>query len=129
MVRQIGCSDLSRQEGELLPAVLGGVHEYLMSEVVVQKMHMICSAPIVATKLKLWPAYLTSLIRSKEQIAQGAAEQIRKPSLREMMGPVMHDVAALAKAAEIAQLIVGRIMVEMSGRQHDPRRPHLSCFL
>jgi hypothetical protein len=68
-------------------------------------------------------------IWAQEQVAQGAAEQIRKPSLREMMRPVVHDVAALAEAAQIVQLIVAGVMVEMRGRQHDPRRPHAGCFL
>jgi hypothetical protein len=46
-----------------------------------------------------------------------------------MMWSVMHDVAALAKADKIAPLIVAGVMVEMSGRQHDPRCSHAGCFL
>jgi hypothetical protein len=44
MVRQIGCNDLGCQQSELSLLVFGGFHEYLLSEVVVQKMGMICSA-------------------------------------------------------------------------------------
>jgi hypothetical protein len=48
-------------------------------------------------------------ICSQGQVAQRAAAQIRKPALREMMWSVVHDVAALAKADEIAQLIVAGV--------------------
>jgi hypothetical protein len=70
-----------------------------------------------------------NVVRPQEQVAHGAAQQIGQPPLRKVIGSVMHDVTPLAEAGQIVQLIVAGIVVEVGGRQHDPRRPHLSCFL
>jgi hypothetical protein len=38
-----------------------------------------------------------------------------------MMRPVMDQMAALTKAAQVAQTVVGRIMVKVRGGKHDMR--------
>lgn len=40
-----------------------------------------------------------------------------------MFGPVVEHVTALAERFQVAQPVIGGIVVEVSGRQHDARRP------
>jgi hypothetical protein len=46
-----------------------------------------------------------------------------------MAGTVVDQVASLTKAAQVAQPIVGRIMIKMRGGKHDMRCPHLGYLL
>jgi hypothetical protein len=69
------------------------------------------------------------MVWPEKQVAYRATKKIGDPPLREMIRPVVHDVATLAKAAQIAQVIVARVMVEVGCRQYDPCRPHLGRFL
>jgi hypothetical protein len=46
-----------------------------------------------------------------------------------MMRTVVDQVAALTKTAQVAQPIVGRIMIQMRGGKHNMRCPHLSDLL
>jgi hypothetical protein len=40
-----------------------------------------------------------------------------------MMRAIVDQVAALTEAAQVAQAVVGRIVIEVGGGQHDARRP------
>jgi hypothetical protein len=53
-----------------------------------------------------------------------AREQIGDPPLRQMMRAIVGQVAALTKAAQVAQTVVARIMIQVRGGKHDARRPH-----
>jgi hypothetical protein len=46
-----------------------------------------------------------------------------------MMLTVVDQVAALTKAAQVAQPIVGRIMIKVCSGKHDMRRPHANDLL
>jgi hypothetical protein len=60
-------------------------------------------------------------VLSEEQVTQRAAEEIGDSTPRQMMRTVVDQVAALTKAAQVAQPIVGRIMIKMRGGKHDMR--------
>jgi hypothetical protein len=68
-------------------------------------------------------------IWSEEQVAQCTAEQISDPPPRQMIRTVVDQVAALTKTAQVAQPIVGRIMIEVRSGKHNMRCPHLSDLL
>ena len=70
--------------------------------------------PRLASTRPIWPG---------EQVAQRQAQPVGDPSLGKVVWPVVQHVAALAKALEVARVIVRRVMVKMRGRQHDPGRP------
>ena len=40
-----------------------------------------------------------------------------------MMRPVVEHMAALAEAAQVAQAVIGRIVIEVRGGKYDTRRP------
>jgi len=61
---------------------------------------------------------------SEKQIAAGAAEEVGDPALRQVMRTIVQHVAALTEAAQIAQSVVGRIVIQVRGGEHDARRPH-----
>jgi hypothetical protein len=58
-------------------------------------------------------------IAAQEQISGGIATPVGHPALSAMIRPVVQNVATLAKALEIAQPVVGRIVIQMRGSQHD----------
>jgi hypothetical protein len=68
-------------------------------------------------------------IWSEKQVAQCTAEQISDPPPRQMIRTVVDQVAALTKTAQVAQPIVGRIMIEVRSGKHNMRCPHLSDLL
>ena len=59
----------------------------------------------------------------QEQIADGAAEEVGDPPLLEVVRPVVDEVTALAEAAQVAQPVVARIVIEVGGGKDDPCRP------
>lgn len=63
-------------------------------------------------------------VRPEEQVTQGTAEEVSDPALRQVVRAVVDHVATLTKAAQIAQPVVGRIVIEVRGGEHDARRPH-----
>ena len=69
---------------------------------------------------------LSDPVGSEEQVARGAAEQIGNPPLRQVVRAIVGQVAALTEAAQVAQPVVGRIVIEVRGGQHDARRPDRS---
>lgn len=58
-------------------------------------------------------------IEPQEQITDGPAHPVGQPSLRQMMRPVMDQVAALAEALQVGRVAVRRVMVEMRGSEDD----------
>src|ERR1700730_15664349 len=54
------------------------------------------------------------------QVAECRVPTVSSPALPEVMRPVVTQVAALAEAAEIAQPVVGRFVIEMRGGEHHP---------
>ena len=70
----------------------------------------------------------TDGIGPKEQIAEGAAQEISDPPLCQMMRTVVDHVAALAQALKVAQPVVARVMVEIGHRQHDAGVSNLGGF-
>ena len=52
----------------------------------------------------------------------GVALAVGDPSLQQVPGPIVRQVAALAKAPQVAQPVVGRVMVEMRRGQDDAGR-------
>ncbi len=52
-------------------------------------------------------------VRPEKQVARGAAEQIGDPPLRQMMRAIMDQMAALTKAAQVAQPVVARIEIHI----------------
>src|SRR5512144_2301561 len=64
-------------------------------------------------------------VRTKEQVTQRAAQQIGDSPPRQMMRAVVDQVTALTKTAQVAQPVVGRIMIEVRRGQHHMRCPHL----
>jgi hypothetical protein len=65
-----------------------------------------------------------SAIRPEKQVPRGAPEQIGDPPLRKVMRAIVGQVAALTEAAQVAQAVVARIVIQVRGGQHDARRPH-----
>src|SRR6185312_15444857 len=61
----------------------------------------------------------------EKDVAQCIAQPVGDPALRQMVIAVVDHVAALAEAAQIAQPVVLRVVVEMRGGQDYPRRAHL----
>ncbi len=59
-------------------------------------------------------------IRSIEQITEGAPFQDGDPRPSTMLQPIMAKMAALTKRLQIAEPIVGRGVIEMGRRQHNP---------
>lgn len=62
-------------------------------------------------------------VGSEEEVAEGLAHLKGKPAPAAMFGPVVQHVTALAERFQVAQPVVGGIVVEVGGRQHDTRRP------
>jgi hypothetical protein len=54
-------------------------------------------------------------VGAEEEIAQGIASPVGDPTLPQVVGAVVQQVAALAQAAQIAQPVVARIMIEVGG--------------
>jgi hypothetical protein len=69
------------------------------------------------------PLCFGSAIRPQEQVARGAAEQVSDPPLCKMVRAIVDQVAALTQTAQVAQLVVRRIMIQVRGGQHNARRP------
>jgi hypothetical protein len=65
------------------------------------------------------------LIRTEEKITYGQAPSIGDPALRQVVGPVVHKVAALTERAEVCQPVVRRVAIEMCRCKHDTGRPKL----
>jgi hypothetical protein len=62
-------------------------------------------------------------VRPKKQVAHRTAEQIGDPPLRQVMRAIVAQVTALTEAAQVAQAVVGRIVIEVRGGEDDARRP------
>lgn len=60
--------------------------------------------------------------KAREQIAQGSPHPIREPPPAPVLFAVMQDVTSLAERGKVPRTVVGRIMIEMSGRQGHVRR-------
>ena len=58
-------------------------------------------------------------VRAEEQVAYGLARPQGQPPLPLMLFPVVEHVAALAERLKIVIRIVGRVVIEMGGRQHN----------
>src|SRR5512132_4397953 len=58
----------------------------------------------------------------RKQVAQCAAQKISDPPLRQMAGTVVDHVASLTKTKQVAQPVVGRIMIEVRSGKHDQGR-------
>ena len=69
-----------------------------------------------------------SRVRPEKQIAEGAAQQISEPSLRQMVRAIVDHVAALAQALQIAPPVVTRVVVKVGRSQNDAGVPDLSGF-
>jgi hypothetical protein len=57
------------------------------------------------------------------------AQQVSDPPPRLVVRPVVDQVAALAKALQIARPVVSRIVIEMGGREDDTGLPQPGCLL
>jgi hypothetical protein len=60
-------------------------------------------------------------VETEKQITCGVATAIRDPALREMIWPVVQDVASLAKAFQVPESVVGRVMIKMRSGKNDAR--------
>ncbi len=68
-------------------------------------------------------------IWAEEKISVCQMPSVGDPALRQVMRPIVLDVAALAEGAEVLQAVVGRIAVQVRRRKHDASRPEPSCLL
>jgi hypothetical protein len=68
-------------------------------------------------------------IRTEEQVADRAPQQIGDAATRQMMRAIVYQVAALAKAAQISRTIIAGIVIEVGRREHDAASPDACCFL
>ena len=62
-------------------------------------------------------------VRAEEQVAERPAQQVSDPPPRLMVRPVVDQVAALAKALQIARPIVTRVVIEVGGCEDDTGLP------
>jgi hypothetical protein len=69
------------------------------------------------------PLALESAVRSQKQIPRGAPKQIRDPPLCHVVRAIVDQMATLTQAAQVAHSVVGRIVIEVGGGEHDARRP------
>ena len=60
-----------------------------------------------------------AFVGSEEQVGQGVAASIGDPALRQVMRPVVQQVAALAEGPQVGEPVVCGIAVEMGGGKHD----------
>jgi hypothetical protein len=58
-------------------------------------------------------------VEAQEQISAGIATPVGHPALGAMIRRVVQDVATLTKALEVAQPVVGRIVIQVRSSQHD----------
>jgi hypothetical protein len=65
------------------------------------------------------------LDRNRGTIANSQPPPIRDPSLRQVVRPIMEQVATLTEGAEVGQPIVRWIAVEMRRREYDASHPEL----
>ena len=56
---------------------------------------------------------------AEEQVTDGVAASVGDPPLGEVMRPVVDHVAALAEAFQVAQPVVGRVVVKVRRGKHD----------
>ncbi len=63
------------------------------------------------------------LIWTQEEIAGSQAPPASNLALSQMVRPVVQYVAALTERTQIVQPIIGRIAVQVRGREHDARHP------
>ena len=64
-----------------------------------------------------------SQIGPKEKITDRKTPPVSDPTLCQMVRPIVQHVATLAEGAEVPQSVVGRVAIEMRGREHDARLP------
>jgi hypothetical protein len=64
-------------------------------------------------------------VGSEENIAQHITKPAGDPTLRQVIAAVLDHVAALAKAPQIAEPVVRRVIVEMGGGEDHARRAYL----
>jgi hypothetical protein len=57
-------------------------------------------------------------IWAKEQVTEGAPQQVGDPPARKMVGAVVDQMAALTKASQVTPPIVGRIVIEVRRSQN-----------
>jgi hypothetical protein len=62
---------------------------------------------------------LASPVWPGEQVTQGHAQPVGDEALREVVWAVVQHVTALAQAFQVAQVIMRRVMVEVSGGEDD----------
>jgi len=76
--------------------------------------------------LRQWPD-ATELdqgqIRPEEKVADRETPPVGDPTLCQVMRPIVQHVAALAERTEVPQPVVGRVTVQVRGREHDARLP------
>jgi len=73
------------------------------------------------------PEERNNRIGAKKQVTERATQQIGDPPLRQMVRTIVNHVA-LTRAAEIAQPVVARIVIEVRRGQNDTGLAHLRCF-
>ena len=66
---------------------------------------------------------MSQAIGAGEEIAKSLAHSQGHPAATLMLGSVVKHVAALAERFQVPRPVVARIVVEVSGRQHDPGGP------
>ena len=62
-------------------------------------------------------------IRPEEKVADRETPPVGDPTLCQVMRPIVQHVAALAERTEVPQPVVGRVAVQVRGREHDARLP------
>ena len=68
-------------------------------------------------------------IRTKQQIAERAPQQIRDPPPCEVVRAVVDQMATLAETSEVTWPIVRWVVIEVRRRKNDTRMPDAGCLL
>ncbi len=61
-----------------------------------------------------------SAIKTQKQVSYGVAHSQRREAPSSVLFPVVKHMATLTKSLQIAQAVLGGIMVKVRSRQHDP---------
>jgi hypothetical protein len=84
----------------------------------------LCSAVTLATAKRGNQA----CIRPEEKVADREPPPVSDPPLCQVMRPVVEHVTALAEGAEVPQPVIGRVAVQMRGREHDACHSIPTCL-
>jgi len=68
-------------------------------------------------------------VKTEEQITESTPLQIGNPPLRQMMRPVVNQMAALAETSQVLQAIIAGIVIEMGSGQNNAGLAPVSRFL